>query len=159
TSRASAADAPRCPSFKELGQRVDAKISEILTLTPGMPLTEFTSKHASQGLNFWDDVGRDKETVFFVGVSDGNTQVIDELVCRFDRSDRLRSCKRECCRSTTRTITEAQYKAISVGEARAEIERRLCSPSDSEADKKSPTRVSIYYHIDLPIGEHDEGQT
>jgi hypothetical protein len=26
-------------------------------------------------------------------------------------------------------------------------------------DKKHPNRVSISYHIDLPIGHHDEGQT
>ena len=159
TGPASAADAPRCPSFEELGRRVDARIDGILALTPGMPLREFTGKHASQGLNFWDNVDRDKETVFFVGVSDADASVSDELVCRFDQSDRLRSCKRECCRSTTRRITEAQYKAISVGEARADVESRLCSPSRAEADKKNPKRVSIYYHIDLPIGHHDEGQT
>jgi hypothetical protein len=154
----SGADAPGCPSFRELGRRVDAKIEGILALKPGMPLNEF-SKYASQGLNFWDDVGADKETVFFVGVTDGNAHVSDELVCRFGRDDRLRSCKRDCCRSTTRTINEAQYSALAVGDGRAEVERRLCSPSDSEADTKSPNRVSIYYHIDLPVGHHDEGQT
>jgi len=60
-STVSAADVPECPSFKQLGQRVDAKVHEILALRPGMPLKEFTSKHASQGLNFWDDVGAERE--------------------------------------------------------------------------------------------------
>ena len=46
-----------------------------------------------------------------------------------------------------------------MGEARAEVEGRLCSPSGSEADKKKPKQVSIYYHVDLPIGPHHEGQT
>src|SRR5262249_23083735 len=128
-----------------------------LALKPGVPLHEF-SNYASQGLNVWDNVGADKETVFFVGVTDGNAHVSDELVCRFGRDDCLRSCKRECCRSTTRTISEAQYNALAVGDARREVERRFCSPSDSEADTKRPNRVSIYYHIDLPVGHHDEGQ-
>jgi hypothetical protein len=51
---------------------VDAKVADILALRPGMPLSEFTSKHATQALNFWDDVGVDKETVFVVGVAEGN---------------------------------------------------------------------------------------
>jgi hypothetical protein len=154
----SSAGALGCPSFLELGRRVDAKVESILALKPGMPLKDF-SKYASQGLNFWDAVGADKETIFFVSVTDGNARVSDELVCRFSRDDRLRSCKRECCRSTTRTISEAQYNELGVGDAQSDVERRLCSPSGSERDKKRPTRVSIYYHIDLPVGHHDEGQT
>jgi hypothetical protein len=154
-----AAEAPACPSFAELGRRVDARIDEIKALKPGLTLKEFTTRFASQGLNFWDDVGSERETVFFVVVAEGNAQVSDELVCRFDRSERLRSCRRECCRGTTRTITEEQYKAVAVGETRPELERRLCSASDSEVDPKKATRVSTYYHIDLPVGHHDEGQT
>jgi hypothetical protein len=147
-----------CPSFTELGRRVDAKIREIVALKPGMSLEEFSRKYGSPGLNFWDDVGPDRENVFFVSVVDGNAHVSDELVCRFDRRDRLRSCRRECCRATTRTISKTQYNSIASGESRADLERRLCSPSNVEIDQKTK-RVSIYYHIDLPIGHHDEGQT
>jgi hypothetical protein len=154
-----AAETPTCPSFGELTRRLDAKINDILALQPGVALEEFTRKYASQALNFWDDVGVNKDTVFIVGVKDGNAQVTDQLVCLFDRSDRLLSCQRECCRYTTRTITEAQYNSIKPGETRAGIERRLCSASDSEVDPKNARRVSIYYHIDLPVDHHDEGQT
>lgn len=154
-----ATDVGRCPSFAALGRRVDANVHDILSLKPGLPLKEFTSSYASPALNFWDDVGSDKETVFFVAVTDGNAQVSDQLVCRFDRGERLRSCRKECCRNAGRTITQEQYSSLVVGDARPEVERRLCSPSDVEVDRKKATRVSTYYDIDLPVGHHDEGQT
>jgi hypothetical protein len=148
-----------CPSFAALGRRVDARVHEITSLKPGLPLREFTAQYARPALNFWDDVGPDRETVFFVPMSEGNADVSDELVCRFDRNERLRWCKKECCRGTTRTITKEQYDSLAPGDARAIIEKRLCSPSTSEVDRKVPTRVTTYYHIDLPVDHHDEGQT
>jgi hypothetical protein len=156
---AAAADQTSCPSFVDLERRLDAKIRVILALKAGVALDEFSRKHASRGLNFWDDVGVNRETALIAGVADGNAQVTDSLVCVFDRNDRLLSCRRECCRYTTRTITKAQYDSINAGEARAEVERRLCSASNSEVDPKNAKRLSIYYHIDLPVGHHDEGQT
>jgi hypothetical protein len=155
--REPAGETPVCPSFAELGRRLDAKVEEIEALEPGLPLQDFT-RHAIPSLNFWDDVGSERETGFLVAVSDGNTQVSDNLICRFDRSERLRSCRRECCRYTTRTITKEQYDSIAAGETRDALERRLCSPSDSEVDAENAARASTYYHIDLPIGHHDEGQ-
>jgi hypothetical protein len=155
----SAADPSECPSFVDLGRRVDAKVSQVVSLTPGLPLKEFDGKYAYRALNFWDDAGPDRETVFFVGVKEGNASVSDQVVCRFDRGDRLRSCRRECCRATSRTITKGQYDALAIGDARAAVERRLCSPSSSEVDNKTRSRVNTYYHIDLPIHHHDEGQT
>jgi hypothetical protein len=95
----------------------------------------------------------------FVAVTERNAQVSDEVVCRFDRNDRLLWCRRECCRGETRTITLDQYNSLTVGETRGVVEGRLCSPSDVEADPKNSKRVSTYYHIDLPVGHHDEGQT
>jgi hypothetical protein len=148
-----------CPSFADLGKQVDAKVEAITALEPGLPLEDFTAKFASPALNFWDNVGTDRETVFFVTSGDGNAQVSDELVCRFDQRERLRSCKRECCRSATRTIEETQYNSLEIGTTRRDVERRLCSPSASEADNKNSKRLFTYYHIDLPIGHHDEGQT
>jgi len=97
--------------------------------------------------------------VFDVTAAEGNAQVSDNLVCRFDKNDRLLWCKRECCRAKARTITLEQYNALKTGEARAGVEARLCSPSAAEADPKNPGRVNTYYHIDLPVGHHDEGQT
>lgn len=97
--------------------------------------------------------------VFFVGVTENTAQVSDQVVCRFDRSERLRSCRKACCRNAGRTITQEQYGSLLIGEARQEVERRLCSPSDVGADRKKVGRVSTYYHIDLPVGHHDEGQT
>jgi len=148
---------PECPSFTDLGKQVDARVETIMALEPGLPLKAFTAEFASPALNFWDNVGWERETVFSVAATDGNAQVSDELVCRFDRAQRFRSCKRECCRSTTRTITETQYKSLAIGSTQSEVERRLCSPSDSEADPKNSKRLVTYYHIDLPIGHHDEG--
>ena len=58
-----------------------------------------------------------------------------------------------------RTITEVWYNSLAVGESRSEVERRLCSPSDSDPDPKNPGRVTVYYHIDIPVPFHDEGQT
>ena len=46
-----------------------------------------------------------------------------------------------------------------MGDTKADVERRLCSPSASETDPKNPKRVTLYFHIDLPVGHHDEGQT
>ena len=147
---------PVCPSFAALGRRVDDRVRAI---KPGLTLKEFTSQVATQALNFWDNVGWQRETVFFVTVTEGNAQVSDEVVCRFDRNDRLVRCKRECCRGETRTITLDQYNSLAVGETRAVVEGRLCSPSDAEADPKNAKLVRTYYHIDLPVGHHDEGQT
>jgi hypothetical protein len=147
---------PACPLFGDLGRRVDERIKAI---RPGVTLTQFTKAYARPALNFWDDVGSERETVFFIGVADGNAQVSDELVCRFNKSDRLLWCRRECCRSETRTISSDQYTSLKAGETRAALEARLCSPSDVEVDPKNPRRVSTYYHIDLPVGHHDEGQT
>jgi hypothetical protein len=151
-----AAETPACPSFSELGRQIDKRVQAI---KPGRSLREFTSEFATQALNFWDRIGSQRETVFFVTVEEGNAQVTDELVCRFDKNDLLLWCKRECCRGHVRTITLEQYNALTIGESRAAVERRLCSPSDVAVDPKDSTRVSTYYHIDLPVGHHDEGQT
>jgi hypothetical protein len=148
-----------CPSFADLGQRVDGRVEAVKALQPGLALKEFTSRFATQALNFWDDIGSERETVFFVAVTEGNAQVSDQLVCRFDRNERLLWCQRECCRGATRTITIEQYNSLTVGETRPEVERRLCSPSDVEVDSTGSQRVKTYYHIDLPIGHHNEGQT
>lgn len=156
---ASAQTTAACPSFAALGRRVDARVHEITSLKPGLPLREFTAQYARPALNFWDDVGSDRETVFSVPMSEGNAYVSDQLVCRFDRSERLRWCKKECCRGTTRTITKAQYDSLVPGEARVVVEERLCSPSASEVDRRAPKRFMTYYHIDLPVDHHDEGQT
>jgi hypothetical protein len=43
-----------------------------------------------------------------------------------------------------------------MGESRSEVEERLCSPSDVETKGQ---QVLAYYHIPLPVGHHDEGQT
>lgn len=147
-----------CPSFQDLGQQLDRKVAEIIALKPGLPLKDFTDRFARPALNFWDNVGSDRETVFFVMALDGDSQVVDQLVCRFDQQERLQRCTRECCRHTSRTITEEQYNSLVVGELRREVERRLCSPSDVEGDEKDSNRISTYYHIDLPVGHHDEGQ-
>jgi hypothetical protein len=157
--QASAVGPLDCPSFPVLGRRLDAKVAEVIALKPGLPLTEFDGKYAFRALNFWDDVGSERETVFFVGVKEGNASVSDQVVCRFDQSDRLRSCRKECCRHATRTITKEQYDSLALGDSRTDVERRLCSPSDWEVDKKAPTNITTYYHIDLPIHHHDEGQT
>jgi hypothetical protein len=66
---------PACPSFGDLGRRVDERVKAI---RPGVTLAQFTKEHATPALNFWDAVGSDRETVFFVGVADGNAQVSDE---------------------------------------------------------------------------------
>ena len=43
------------------------------------------------------------------------------------------------------------------GESRETIERRLCSPSNVE--RQNGGHVATYYHIPIPVGHHDEGQT
>ena len=128
-------------------------------IKPGITLKEFTSSGSvERALNFWDEVpGGLRDTVFFVGVSDGNTAVTDEVVCRFNERDILISCRRACCRSQSRSVTLEQYDSLRQGESRAMIENRLCTPSDTERDAAG--RVKTYYHIALPIGEHWEGQT
>src|SRR5512139_1159214 len=85
---ASTQGGPACPSFADLAQRLEAKVQAVLALKPGVPLKEF-EKHAPRALNFWDAVGRDKETVFSVGVTEGNADMSDELVCVFDSAERL----------------------------------------------------------------------
>ena len=147
---------PACPSFQGLGRQVDRLVAAI---KPGITLKEFTSSGSvERALNFWDEVpGGLRETVFFVGVSDGNTAVTDEVVCRFNERDILISCRRACCRSQSRSVTLEQYDSLRQGESRAMIENRLCTPSDTERDAAG--RVKTYYHIALPIGEHWEGQT
>jgi hypothetical protein len=147
-------DAPvPCPSFAELGARLDR---EIASLKPGTPLRDFTRDFASQALNF-ERPTSPEGALFIVGVSEGNATVTDELQCRFDAGERLVSCHRECCRDSIRQITPEQYESLAQGETREEVERRLCSPSDTE--RQGADRISTYYHIALPIGHHDEGQT
>jgi hypothetical protein len=131
----------------------------VKSIKPGVSLKEFTtSGPARRALNFWNEVpGGLRETVFFVSASDGNSVVRDQVVCRFSKNDILLSCKRVCCRGQGRSISLEQYNSLEVGEAQAAVERRLCTPSDSERD--GPRRLKTYYHIALPVGHHDEGQT
>ena len=141
-----------CPSFKALGLRLDQRIAG---LKPGTSLKEFTSSFASQALNFEHPLSRGG-ALFFVGISEGTASVTDELQCRFDPTGRLVSCRRECCRSESRSVTLEQYNSLAVGQSRSEIEARLCSPSYVE--RESRTKVKTYYDIPLPVGHHDEGQ-
>jgi hypothetical protein len=142
-----------CPSFKDLGKRLDERIAGI---KPGTSLQEFTEGFASRALNFDDPKSREG-ALFFVGVTEGNATVVDELQCRFDSHARLISCRRECCRSESRSITLAQYDSLAVGQLRQDVEARLCSPSDVE--RKGLGKIQTYYHIPLPVGHHWEGQT
>jgi hypothetical protein len=153
------ADKLECPSFVDLGHRLDAKVAEVLALKPGLPLKSFQGHYAYQALNFWTKVGAARETVFFVVVEEGNAYISDEVSCRFGRDDRLQACRRECCRSSVRTISKAQYDGVAAGDVRERLERSLCGPSNAEGDAKNPRRTTLYYHVDLPIGHHDEGQT
>jgi hypothetical protein len=57
----------------------------------------------------------------------------------------------------SRSVTLEQYESLQLGESRAAVESRLCSPSWEEAE--SAGRSKTYYHIPLPVGHHDEGQT
>jgi hypothetical protein len=141
-----------CPSFKDLGLKLDRRIA---SLKPGTTLQEFTRDFASRALE-GERPQSPKGALFFVGIAEGNASLSDELQCRFDAGNRLVSCHRECCRSESREVTLEQYNALAVGESRSDVERRLCSPSLVE--RKSPTSVTTYYHIALPVGEHDEGQ-
>jgi len=143
---------PGCPSFKTLGVTLDQRIAG---LKPGLTLQEFTKTFASQALNFEHPQSREG-ALFFIGVSDGNASVTDEVQCRFDRAGRLISCHRECCRSETRSVTLEQYNSLAVGQSRSDIEARLCSPSHAERASRIKLRTS--YHIALPVGHHDEGQ-
>jgi hypothetical protein len=142
-----------CPSFDILRAKLNRQIA---ALKPGMPLQEFTHGFASQALNFETPTSREG-ALFFVGVSEGNATVTDELQCRFDSAKKLISCHRECCAYNSREISPAQFESLVIGESRQAIELRLCSPSTHEGQKGG--RVATYYHIDLPIGHHDEGQT
>lgn len=150
------ADEPsQCPSFDELGLKVDRRVDAI---RPGVTLREFTTTAAvTRALNFWDEVpGSLRETVFFMSAGEGNAIVSDNIVCRFDSGDRLVSCERVCCRAQSRTVTLEQYNSLRLGESRSAVEGRLCSPSWVETE--SASRVKTYYHVPLPVGHHDEGQ-
>jgi hypothetical protein len=142
-----------CPSFRALGQQLDAKIAAI---KPGTPLKEFTTTTASRAFDFDNPTSR-KGALFFVGVREGNASVVDELECRFDSVGRLVRCRRECCRSESRRVSLDQYNSIALGQTRIQVEAKLCAPSDVESAKAG--KVKTYYHIPLPVGHHDEGQT
>jgi hypothetical protein len=137
-----------------LAAEVERKTAAI---KPGVSLEEFERSGIRRALNFWDPApGGLRETVFFVSARTGNASVSDELVCRFDRSDRLVGCKLECCRGEGRLITIAQYHSVRIGDSRSTVEERLCSPSDVEVEQE---KIKTSYHIAVPIGHHDEGQT
>ena len=142
-----------CPSFSPLRARLNRKIAD---LKPGLSLEEFTRDFASQALNF-ETPTSPEGALFFVGLTEGNATVTDELQCRFDSGNKLISCHRECCAYNVRDVTPEQYKSLATGESREAIEQRLCSPSTVE--KQDDGRVVTYYHIDLPTGHHFEGQT
>ena len=142
-----------CPSFDILRAELNRQVA---ALKPGLPLQEFTRAFASQALNFETPTSRDG-ALFIVGVSEGNATVTDELRCRFDLDKKLISCHRECCAYDIRDITPVQFQSLVMGESREAVEARYCSPSSHERQKGG--RVATYYHIDLPIGHHDEGQT
>ena len=142
-----------CPSFKALGLQVDAKIAAI---KPGTSLKEFTTTTASRAFDFDNPKSREG-ALFFVGVREGNASVVDGFSCRFDSSGELVRCRRECCRSEVRQVSLDQYNSIAIGQTRSEVEARLCTPSDTESEK--PRKLKTYYHIALPVGHHDEGQT
>jgi hypothetical protein len=152
TSIAEEASQP-CPSFKALGLQLDAKIAAI---KPGIPLKEFTTTTASRAFDFDDPKSR-KGALFLIGVREGNASVVDELDCWFDSGGRLIRCRLVCCRSESRRVSLGQYNAIAIGQTRAEVEAVLCAPSDTESEKLGT--VKTYYHIPLPVGHHDEGQT
>jgi hypothetical protein len=143
---------PACPSFKDLGLKLDRRIA---SLKPGTTFEEFTRDFASRALE-WERPQSPTGALFFAGISEGNASISDELQCRFDAGNRLVSCHRECCRSESREVTLDQYNSLTVGESRSDVEWRLCSPSLVE--RKSPASVTTYYHIPLPVGEHYEGQ-
>jgi hypothetical protein len=142
-----------CPSFEILRAKLNRQIA---ALKPGLPLQEFTRALASQALNFESPTSREG-ALFIAGVSEGNATVTDELQCRFDSGKKLISCHSECCAYDIRDITPVQFQSLVIGEAREAVEARLCSPSSHERQKGGS--VTTYYHIDLPIGHHDEGQT
>jgi hypothetical protein len=142
-----------CPSFDVLRVKLNRQIA---ALKPGLPLREFTHGFASQALNFETPTSHEG-ALFIVGISEGNAAVTDELQCRFDSAKKLIACHRECCAYNIRDITPAHFESLVVGESRETVEARLCSPSTFE--KKKGGRVATYYHIDLPIDHHDEGQT
>jgi len=142
-----------CPSFDILRAKLNRQIA---ALRPGIPLQEFTHAFASQALNFETPTSREG-ALFIVGASEGNAMVTDELQCRFDSGNKLISCHRECCAYSIRDITAVQFQLLAIGESREAVEARLCAPSLHERQKGG--RVATYYHIDLPIGHHDEGQT
>lgn len=142
-----------CPSFDMLRAKLNRQVA---ALKPGLPLQEFTRVFASQALNFETPTSREG-ALFIVGVSEGNATVTDELQCRFDSENKLISCHRECCAYNIRDLTPELFQSLAIGESREAVEARLCSPSSHERQKGG--RAATYYHIDLPIGHHDEGQT
>jgi hypothetical protein len=144
---------PACPSFGTLRAKLDQRIAD---LKPGLALREFTRGFASQALNF-EKPTYFQGALFIVAISEGNATVTDELQCRFDASEQLISCRRECCQYTIREMTLDQYTSLAKGESREAVEGRLCSPSSTE--RQSAGRVATYYHVPLPVGHHDEGQT
>ena len=143
-----------CPSFQTLGRQVDAKVAAI---KPGVTLSQFETDGIGRALNFWDPApGGLRETVFFVSVDEGNAAVSDQVVCRFNKADVLQSCRKECCRSESRTMSAAVYESLKIGDDRSAVEERACSPSATE--RKGQQRTT-YYHVPLPVDHHDEGQT
>jgi hypothetical protein len=148
------ADAPAsCPPFGPLREKLDRRIAG---LKPGVPLQEFTQGFASQALHFETPTAYGG-ALFIVGMAEGNATATDTLRCRFDSANKLISCHRECCAYTIREVTLDQFKSVAVGDTRAAVEQRLCSPSTTE--KRGAAGIATRYYIDLPVGHHDEGQT
>jgi hypothetical protein len=141
-----------CPSFEALGRQLDRRFAQV---KPGTTLADFVVQVAPRALDF--DTPQSREGAMFdLFISEGNATVSDNLTCRFDRTDRLLSCRKECCRSRSRLIAPEVFAALAIGDTRASVIQRACSPSLLE---RKGSRVNAYYHDPTPIFGHDEGQT